>query len=434
MKAVIVAGGKGTRIVGMTKNIIPKPMLRINDKPILEYQIESFKANDINDIIIIVGHLGKQIEDYFKDGKSFGVSITYVREEFPLGTAGGLYFLKNEINEDFILVYGDLIFDIDFQRMISFHKKNNAYITLLSHPNSHPNDSDLIVCDKNNKIIAIDKKNYKRNYYYNNLANAGIFIVSNELLKNFNSLQKLDFEKDIVFKCICENKNIMSYRSTEYVKDCGNIDRFNSIKVDIDNNIPQIRNLKNKQKAIFLDRDGTINTFIPYLNNKNQFSLIDGVCDAIKRINKSEYLCIVVTNQPVIARGEATLEDVNEIHKKMETLLAESGCYVDDIYFCPHHPDKGFANEIKELKIDCSCRKPKIGMLLQAQERYNIDFSKSIVVGDSDNDIQMAQNVNCYSVLLCDELRNKEKKCTSNSNLITKDLKTAISLIFKNQE
>lgn len=431
MKAVIVAGGKGTRILGITKNIIPKPMIKINDKPILEYQLGVFKANGITDIIIIVGHLGEQIEDYFKDGKSFGVSISYVREEFPLGTAGGLYFLKNKINEDFILVYGDLIFDVDFQKMLDFHKKNSSYITLLTHPNTHPYDSDLIVCDKNNKIIAIDRKDNKRNYYYSNLANAGIFIVSNELLKSFDILQKLDFEKDIVFKCICENKNMMSYRSTEYVKDCGNIDRFNSIKGDIDNNIPQIRNLKNKQKAIFLDRDGTINTFIPYLNNKNQFSLIDGVCDAIKRINQSEYLCIVVTNQPVIARGEATLEDVNEIHKKMETLLAESGCYVDDIYFCPHHPDKGFANEIKELKIDCSCRKPKIGMLLQAQEQYNIDLSKSIVVGDSDNDIQMAQNAQCHSVLLYDELKDKQKIHKSSPNLITKDLNTAINLILK---
>lgn len=430
MKAVIVAGGKGTRILGITKNIIPKPMIKINDKSILEYQLEVFKANGITDIIIIVGHLGEQIEDYFKDGKSFGVSISYVREEFPLGTAGGLYFLKNKINEDFILVYGDLIFDVDFQKMLDFHKKNSSYITLLTHPNTHPYDSDLIVCDKNNKIIAIDRKDNKRSYY-NNLANAGIFIVSNELLKSFDILQKLDFEKDIVFKCICENKNIMSYRSTEYVKDCGNIDRFNSIKADIDNNIPQIRNLKNKQKAIFLDRDGTINTFIPYLNNKNQFSLIDGVCDAIKRINQSEYLCIVVTNQPVIARGEATLEDVNEIHKKMETLLAESGCYVDDIYFCPHHPDKGFANEINELKIDCSCRKPKIGMLLQAQEQYNIDLSKSIVVGDSDNDIQMAQNAQCHSVLLYDELKDKQKIHKSSPNLITKDLNTAINLILK---
>lgn len=431
MKAVIVAGGKGTRILGITKNIIPKPMIKINDKSILEYQLGVFKANGITDIIIIVGHLGEQIEDYFKDGKSFGVSISYVREEFPLGTAGGLYFLKNKINEDFILVYGDLIFDVDLQKMLDFHKKNSSYITLLTHPNTHPYDSDLIVCDRNNKIIAIDRKGNKRSYYYNNLANAGIFIVSNELLKSFDILQKLDFEKDIVFKCICENKNIMSYRSTEYVKDCGNIDRFNSIKVDIDNNIPQIRNLKNKQKAIFLDRDGTINTFIPYLNNKNQFSLIDGVCDAIKRINQSEYLCIVVTNQPVIARGEAALEDVNEIHKKMETLLAESGCYVDDIYFCPHHPDKGFANEIKELKIDCSCRKPKIGMLLQAQEQYNIDLSKSIVVGDSDNDIQMAQNAQCHSVLLCDELKDKQKIHKSSPNLITKDLNTAINLILK---
>lgn len=146
-----------------------------------------------------------------------------------------------------------------------------------------------------------------------------------------------------------------------------------------------------------------INRYLGFLRDISDFELIDGVAKAIRIINDSGYLCIVVTNQPVIARGEVTWDELDEIHAKMETLLGKEGAYIDGLYVCPHHPDKGFEGEIPELKVDCDCRKPKPGMLLKAAEEYNIDLSQSWMVGDSERDIQAGKNAGCRTALLYGE-------------------------------
>ena len=127
---------------------------------------------------------------------------------------------------------------------------------------------------------------------------------------------------------------------------------------------------------------------------------------AIRKINEGGYLAIVVTNQPVIARGEVSLEELEEIHNKMETLLGKEGAYLDAIYYCPHHPHKGYEGERPELKIDCDCRKPKPGMLLKAAEDFNIDLSQSWMIGDGENDVKAGINAGCKTVLLSDNDEN----------------------------
>ena len=128
--------------------------------------------------------------------------------------------------------------------------------------------------------------------------------------------------------------------------------------------------------------------------------LIGGVSEAIKKINSSGFLVIVITNQPVIARGEVSFEELEEIHNKMETLLGNNGAYLDDIFYCPHHPDKGFEGERPELKLDCECRKPKTGLFMQAAKKYNIDLANSWMVGDTLLDMEAGKNAGC-SVVLC---------------------------------
>ena len=186
----------------------------------------------------------------------------------------------------------------------------------------------------------------------------------------------------------------------------GTPDRYYSVCADYREGRVTGKNLKNKQKAIFLDRDGTINKYVGFLRNIDDFELIDGVAEAIRKINESGYLAIVVTNQPVIARGEVSFNELEEIHNKMETLLGKEGAYLDAIYYCPHHPHKGYEGERPELKIDCDCRKPKPGMLLKAAEDFNIDLSKSWMIGDGQNDIEAGINAGCKTVLIGDSNEN----------------------------
>lgn len=431
MKAVIQAGGKGTRISEITGDVIPKPMLEISGYPILYHQMMNLKKNGITDITVIIGHLGNVIKDYFGDGKQFGLNISYVEEdpEKPLGTAGSLYFLKDKLKENFVFLLADVFIDIDFEKMEQYHIANNADVTLLTHPNGHPFDSDLVV-EEGGVVKAFDyKSNDRTTYNYKNLVNAGVMIFSPSVFKYLTELRKYNYEKDIIVPLINDGK-VVSYKSSEYAKDMGTPERYRRVQEDYNSGICDAKNLANKQKAIFLDRDGTINEYVGFLRKEEDFRLIPGVSEAIKKINNSGYLAIVVTNQPVIARGEVTEEELEEIHKKMETLLGLDGAYIDDIYYCPHHPDKGFEGEIPELKIECDCRKPKTGMLEKAAREHNIDLSSSIMIGDSTLDIKMAENAGMQSVLLKTGQKGEDGKYDVSPTLIAEDLNDAINKII----
>lgn len=431
MKAVIQAGGKGTRISEITGDVIPKPMLEISGYPILYHQMMNLKKNGITDITVIIGHLGNVIKDYFGDGKQFGLNISYVEEDpqKPLGTAGSLYFLKDKLKENFVFLLADVFIDIDFEKMEQYHIANNADVTLLTHPNGHPFDSDLVV-EEGGVVKAFDyKSNDRTTYNYKNLVNAGVMIFSPSIFKYLTELRKYNYEKDIIVPLINDGK-VVSYKSSEYAKDMGTPERYRRVQEDYNSGICDAKNLANKQKAIFLDRDGTINEYVGFLRKEEDFRLIPGVSEAIKKINNSGYLAIVVTNQPVIARGEVTEEELEEIHKKMETLLGLDGAYIDDIYYCPHHPDKGFEGEIPELKIECDCRKPKTGMLEKAAREHNIDLSSSIMIGDSTLDIKMAENAGMQSVLLKTGQKGEDGKYEVSPTLIAEDLNDAINKII----
>lgn len=418
-----MAGGKGTRIASVRSDV-PKPMINICGKPILEHQIDNLKACGLTDIILVIGYLGDKIKEYFGDGSKFGVNIEYFVEDHPLGTAGALFKMP-QLTEDFLLLCGDVIIDVDFSRFIAFHKEHKAWASLVAHPNGHPYDSSLLVTEidapktvggmpeDTHRVVRWMAKEDERTYYKNRV-NAGIELISPELLKetmkNFvprhpEAPDKIDLDRDVLKPNIPSGK-IFAYDTPEYIKDMGTPDRFYETEKDIESGKVHARNLKNKQKAIFLDRDGTINKMVGFVTKPEQFELIEGAAEAIKAINKSGYLAIVVTNQPVIARGDCTFEELQNIHDKMETELGKAGAFVDAIYVCPHHTDKGFEGERPEYKCNCDCRKPKSGLLLQAAKDFNIDLSESYMIGDSYRDVEAGENAGVKKSIMVEE--NKE--------------------------
>ena len=388
-------------------------MSPIAGKPILEWQIENLKACGLRDITLVIGYLGHVIQNYFGDGSKFGVNITYFVEDAPLGTAGALFKMP-ELIEDFLLLCGDVVLDVDFNRFIEFHKKNHAWASLMAHPNGHPYDSSLLVTEilapqepgglpiDTHKVVQWMNKEDER-LFYRNRVNAGIEIISPELmeetkknivLRHIETPDKIDLDRDVL-KPNLESGRIYAYDTPEYIKDMGTPDRYHEVEMDIKSGKVKARNLRNRQKAIFLDRDGTINKYVGFLTSHEQFELIPGITDIIRLINKSGYLAIVVTNQPIIARGECTWDELQKIHEKMGTELGKQGAFLDAIYICPHHPDKGFEGERIEYKVNCSCRKPNAGLLFQAARDFNIDLSESYMIGDSDRDIQAGNNAGC---------------------------------------
>lgn len=412
MKTVIMAGGKGTRISTLFPGL-PKPLISIDGIPVLEREICSLRDQGFTDLILTVSYMGEKIMDYFGDGSRLGVSIQYYNEVTPLGNAGALFKLRDQLAEDFLLLNADAIFDVDFNRMVEFHRLHGGLVTLFTHPNSHPYDSGLLIADENMSVKQWLAKEDERPIYYKNRVNAGLHVISPVVLdmaeidaekigtvdEVTGKVMKVDLDRQLL-KPLAGTGKMFCYDSPEYVKDMGTPERYYSVVSDFKEGIVQSKNLKNKQKAVFLDRDGTINKYVGFLRDIDQLELIEGVAEAIRRINALGYLCIVVTNQPVIARGEVTVPQLEKIHNKMETLLGLEGAYIDGLYYCPHHPHKGFEGEIPELKFDCECRKPKPGMLYKAAEDYNIDLSLSWMVGDGERDIQTGKNAGCRTALI----------------------------------
>ena len=415
MKTVIMAGGKGTRISSVASDI-PKPMIRIAGKPVLEHEMDCLRSQGFTDLIITVGHLGHIIMDYFGDGKRFGVSIEYYVEQTPLGNAGALFKIRDKLTEDFLLLNADAVFDIDFRRFVNFHRQCGGLATLFAHPNSHPYDSGLLVTDPSNAVTGWLTREDRRPAVYHNLVNAGLHVLSPVLLRDNPTTEKVDLDRQLL-KPLAGSGKMFAYRSPEYVKDMGTPDRYQAVCRDFESGLVKARNLSNPQKAIFLDRDGTLNQYVGFLRSKDALSLLPGAAEAVRRINASGYLAIVVTNQPVIARGEVTTDGLDEIHQKLETLLGQSGAYLDGLYYCPHHPDKGFEGEIPELKRDCDCRKPKPGMLWRAAKDFHIDLNASWMAGDGKNDILAGKNAGCRTILICDRADDFGQDATVHSLL-----------------
>ncbi len=395
MRAVILAGGLGTRMAGLYPGL-PKPLIPVGGKPVLTRQIETLVRQGITEITLVTGYMADRVASVFGDGSAYGAHIAYFAEETPLGTAGALY--RMDLDGDFLLLSGDLVFDFDVAAMLAFHKEKNALATLFAHPNAHPADSTLLETDADERVLRFLPKEH-RSGWHENLCNAGVQILSAQLFRSSPHEDAVDLDREVLRPAL-ETGRVFAYRSAEYVKDMGTPERLAAAERDLAAGLVAAKNKARPQRAVFLDRDGTLNVMGDFVTSPEPLELIPGAAQAVKRINESGFLAILITNQPVIARGECTEETLKEIHNKLETLLGEEGAYLDAIYYCPHHPDGGYPGEIPELKIVCDCRKPAPGLILRAVNDFNINLSASYMVGDSWRDIHAAANAGCMPVYL----------------------------------
>jgi D,D-heptose 1,7-bisphosphate phosphatase len=396
MKAVILAGGKGTRLGKLTETI-PKPMLPLNGKPLLEYHIALCKKYGIEEVVVLVNHLKDPIQQHFGNGEKFGLPISYYEEPEPLGTVGGIKAIEAELSEDFLVLYGDVLVDMDLSRLFDFHRAKQSEATLVVHPNDHPFDSDLVELDENDRVSAVWPKPHNGARYYHNMVNAAVYLFSPKVLQHLEKGVKADFGKDI-FPKLYRQVAMFGYNTTEYLKDMGTPDRLSQVEADVKSGKVAARNLQNKQRCLFLDRDGVLNPDYDLIHKVEDMELYPFTADAVKRINKSHFLSVVTTNQSVVARGLTDIKGLGEIHKKMESLLGDAGAKLDAIYYCPHHPHGGFEGENPLYKMECTCRKPKAGMHLQAAERFNIDLANSYMIGDSERDTGAGKNAGCTTI------------------------------------
>jgi D,D-heptose 1,7-bisphosphate phosphatase len=399
---VILAGGKGTRLKDRLGDL-PKPMIPIAGKPLLEHQIELARAHGFTDVLLFVHYRADLIQKHLGDGSGFGLRLRYIVETEPLGTAGATLAGFEHLAERFAMMYGDTMVNVDLTRLWTAHEKSGADATLFLHPNNHPLDSDLVEMDAADWITAFHNRPHSKDKFFQNLVNAGLYIFERRALDPWRgNKQVLDFGKDLFPAMLRRGAKLLGYNSPEFIKDIGTPARYDWVCGQYDEGIIQRSTLAVKQPAVFLDRDGTLVKEVSAhgLHKIEDLELLPGVAEAVHELNHAGLRAVLVTNQPVIAKGFCTEADLQLIHNKLETLLGHEHAFLDRIHFCPHHPEKGFPGERAELKIDCDCRKPKTGMLLQAQRDLNIDFAQSWMIGDTTTDVLTARNAGVKSILV----------------------------------
>jgi len=396
----ILEGGGGTRLLARSGGL-PKPMVELAGRPLLEHQLERCREAGFVRIALLVHFRHEAISAHFGDGSRFGVRLDYCIEASPRGTAGALRDALPLLAPTFLVLYGDTYFDVDLCALWRAHERRAADATLLLHPNDHPHDSDLVELDDDGFVRTLWPYPHPREPDRRNLVNAALYVMQRQGVDDIVPASGTsDLAKHAFPAMLAAGRRIAGYVSVEYIKDLGTPERLDRVEHEIAQGLPERLSARRLRQAVFLDRDGTLNRDVDHLRAVDQLSLYPDVPPAVRRLNQNGTLAVVVTNQPIIAHGELTAEGLAAIHARLDTLLGAEGAYVDRIYYCPHHPHRGFAGEVAALKIECGCRKPATGMIDAACRDLAIDRTRSWMVGDSTADIGLGRRSGLKTILL----------------------------------
>ncbi|NKL99203.1 HAD-IIIA family hydrolase [Rhizobium leguminosarum] len=387
-EAIIIAGGLGTRARSMTGDAIPKALLPLDGVPIILRQIRVLAREGIQHVRVLGGHLGSQLEPALgSEAEKLGITIDVFVETSPLGTAGCLTTL-NTTSGDVLIVYGDMLFDIDLAALARHRQQFPAALTIIAHPNDHPRTSDLVV-QKSSYLQRLLPRKAPRDADWRNLVPAGLYVASDQFFETLLPGQPADMIHDVVPGLLERSIPIAIYDTPEYMKDTGSPSRHAAAAEDLRQERVHAVHLSVRRPAVFFDCDGVLNEDVGGhgVIHPDQVKMIGRAGEAVRLAREAGFLAVAVTNRPQLAKGLLDEAGLDHVLGRLEAELAEDGGVLDRIYFCPHHPEKGFANEVPALKIDCACRKPGDLMIRQAMAELPIEKTKSIIIGDSLRDI-----------------------------------------------
>ena len=356
---------------------VPKPMIPVNGKPFLEYLIELLKRNGIEEVVLLLGYLPEKITEHFGDGSRFGLSIKYSVTPVEDDTGTRVVKAKDLLRDNFLLMYCDNYWSQPLDKLYKFHNRRGLPVTTLVYANSkRPVTKSNVLVDAEGFVTLYDKS---RTVPDLNGVELGFFVADKSVL-NYAPDFNFNFEKEVLPKLVAERK-LAGYLTDQRYYSIGSIDRL----------LLTTEFLSGK-KVVLLDRDGVINEKAPkadYVKNWGEFKFLPGAVRAIKLFNDKGYKVFVITNQPGIARGMMTRENLEDIHEKMKEELKKNGAQINGIYQCLHGWNDG-----------CDCRKPKPGLLYEAAFQNNFDLTKAVIIGDDERDVQAGEAAGCRTILL----------------------------------
>jgi len=382
-QAVIIAGGKGTRLRSIIEDK-PKILVNLETETLLDYQIQYLKNNGIKKIHFCLGYKYKQILQHLKN---VDIEFTYSIEDQPLGTYGALLNAKNFLDETFFILYGDVLTNFNIQHGYkSFINSNSDFHLVLRYTN-HPEDSDIVNFNKDNQVISISRLR-KKEQLVMPIGNTSLLFAKKKAINEMPEQKASDLFRDYLNNNLKRLK-ITGLVSIDYIRDIGTKERYES----------EISKYKEKitkpYKVVFMDRDGTLIQDQGNENNINKLKFNKLSLEILKYLQSKNFKVILISNQPGIAKGFFTKEDVDKFNATIQYKLIENQLEpIDDIFICPHHPDKGFKGEVKKLKISCTCRKPNTGLVENAISRHSLDKGNFLFIGDTLRDYELSKKIN----------------------------------------
>lgn len=370
-QAVVLAGGLGTRLGELTRST-PKPFLPVGDRPFLEYVVWNLRRHGITKLVFCVGYLAEKIVDHFGDGSGFGVSIEYVVEQEPAGTGGALLLALSRLEETFLVVNGDTLFDLNYLDLGLLLELSGAAaaVALRSLPDTSRYGR---VCLNGHMVAGFAEKAGGGP----GAVNGGVYAMRRDALARLSGLP-CSLERDL-FPLLAQSGGLAGRVYEGFFIDIGVPESLREADVLVPRWLIK--------PAVFLDRDGVLNVDKGYVHRSEDFVWVEGAPEAVKWLNDRGYLVIVVTNQAGIARGYYTEEKFLYFMDWMNGELRRRGAHIDAFYYCPHHPTEG----IEPYRRECRCRKPAPGLLEQALEDWPVDLERSFLIGDKESDLLAAQ-------------------------------------------
>lgn len=427
----ILAGGMGTRLRARTGNL-PKPMAPILGRPVLEHLIDLCVRHGFCDIALLVHYEHETIRSHFGNGERFGAHLRYCVETDARGTAGALLDALEHMDERFLVLYGDTFADVNLRSFWNAHLDSDADATLLLHPNDHPLDSDLVEVDSDGRIVAVHPYPHPEGKALANLVNAALYVMDKAGLDAVIPAEgRFDLAKHTFPAMLSSGRYLQAYVTPEYIKDMGTPERLDKVERDVIIGLPERLSDRQLRQAVFLDRDGTINHEVNHLSMPTQLALLDGAGEAVRRLNRSGTLAVCVTNQPVLARGDVTQAGIRAIHARLDHLLGERHAFLDRLYMCPHHPDRGFPGEVPALKIRCDCRKPATGLIDLAVREMRISRRDSWMVGDTTSDIRAGREAGLRTILVRTGHAGNDAKYEDAPDYVMPDLSAAVDWVLE---
>ena len=365
-QAVILAGGRGSRLGPFTETR-PKPMVEVHGRPFLEYLVEMLREQGFSEVLLLLGYLSHVVQDHFGDGGRFGVRITYSVTAPEDLTTRRLLVAREQLDSVFLLMYCDNYWPMQFDRLWEQYVSSGApaLTTVYSNKDHYSRDSVKVGADGFMEIF--DRSRTTPGLQGVEISYA---ILRRDLLDRLTDPDLLI--EEALYPQLTREKKLAAHVTDHRYYSVGSPER-----------LPLTNAFLARRPAVILDRDGVLNRRAPrgqYVRNVGEFEWLPGSLDALRAFREAGYRVIVASNQAGLARGQVTAESLDEIHNKMRAEAIQAGGVIDAIYFCPHDWDAG-----------CECRKPRPGLLFQAQRDFSLDLTRTCFLGDDERDLQAAE-------------------------------------------